>query len=245
MIEGLIRRRLLINFRADAEVVGRILPAPFRPRIHRGFAIVGICLIRLEQIRPVWIPRSFGISSENAAHRIAAQWRDSSGGTREGVFIPRRDTGSRLNHLAGGRLFPGEHHLADFAVDEDGIGIAMSIKSRDRDMSIRLSGRTSDALPRNSCFASLEASSAFFEAGSLGCSPAGDCCRFDLVRLEVEDWRVRPFSIDCVESSFFGDKAVFPSGSIEFDHALIMRDLSHRWHEAGSIHTDPGDGTTG
>jgi len=49
VIHGVIRRRLLVNFRVDAEVMRCFLPAPFRPKVHNGFAIAGICLIRLEQ----------------------------------------------------------------------------------------------------------------------------------------------------------------------------------------------------
>jgi hypothetical protein len=42
-IHGLIRRRMLINFRVDAAVMQRFLPQPFRPKLHRGHAIAGIC----------------------------------------------------------------------------------------------------------------------------------------------------------------------------------------------------------
>src|SRR5581483_347654 len=147
VINGLIRRRLLVNFRVDAEVMGRFLPRPFRPKLQRGYAIAGICLIRLEQIRPGWLPRFCGISSENAAHRIAVLWDEPSGETREGVFIPRRDTGSWLNHFAGGRIFPGEHHLADFAVTDDGSSISMFIRARDGLMTVQLRAHESDALP--------------------------------------------------------------------------------------------------
>jgi hypothetical protein len=91
---GLIRRRLLVNFRVGEEVMERFLPPPFRPKLRRGYAIAGICLIRLQQIRPPWLPRFCGISSKNAAHRIAVLWDEPSGESREGVIIPRRDTGS-------------------------------------------------------------------------------------------------------------------------------------------------------
>ena len=113
-VHGVIRRRLLVNFRADAAVVATILPPPFRPKLHDGVAIIGICLIRLEEIRPKGFPRLAGLASENAAHRIAVVWDDDAGTPREGVYIPRRDTGSLVNHLAGRRLFPGEHHRATF-----------------------------------------------------------------------------------------------------------------------------------
>jgi len=170
VLKGTIKRRLLVNFRADPAVIQRLLPAPFRPKLHRGDAIAGICLIRLENIRPAGLPASIGFSSENAAHRIAVEWTDDSGVGREGVFIPRRDTGSRLNSLAGGRLFPGEHHHATFTVLDDGRSIDLAMESDDREVSVRVVGRSTETLPQSSSFNSLLAASAFFEGGSLGYS---------------------------------------------------------------------------
>ena len=77
VIRGLIRRRMLVNFRADPATVQRLLPAPFHPKLHAGQAIVGVCLIRLEQIRPAGLPPFLGIASENAAHRFAVTSRTS------------------------------------------------------------------------------------------------------------------------------------------------------------------------
>jgi hypothetical protein len=237
IIHGLIRRRLLVNFRVDAEVMQRFLPAPFRPKLHSGYAIAGICLIRLEQIRPGWLPGVFGVSSENAAHRIAVLWDDPSGKSREGVFIPRRDTGSKLNHFAGGRIFPGEHHLADFVVTDDGARISMSVRARDGRMAVQLRAHASESLPESSCFRSLAESSAYFEGGGVGYSVTRDCCRLDGLRLQTDGWRVRPLTVELVESSFFADQSAFPAGSVTFDHALIMRDLSHQWHEEADMFT--------
>ena len=63
------------------------------------------------------MPEIIGISSENAAHRVAVIWDDGAE-VREVVFSSRRDTNSKINHLLGGRLFPGEHHQASFSVTE-------------------------------------------------------------------------------------------------------------------------------
>jgi hypothetical protein len=235
VIHGLIRRRLLVNFRVDAGVMARHLPVPFRPKLHRGFAIAGICLIRLEQIRPAWLPSLLGITSENAAHRIAVLWDGPDGEPREGVFIPRRDTGSRLNHLSGGRLFPGEHHLADFDVTDDGKRIAMDIRARDQGMAVKLTAHESDGLPATSCFESLAESSAFFEGGGIGYSVTRDCCRLDGIRLETGCWQVRPLAR--VESTYFADESIFPAGSVTFDHALIMRDIPHQWYGEADMRT--------
>ncbi|WLD93028.1 DUF2071 domain-containing protein [Alkalihalobacillus sp. AL-G] len=110
-IQGLIKRRFLINYHLDPEVAGKLLPKPFRPKVKKSKAIIGICLIRLENIRPSSISTiPFGLSSENAAHRIAVEW-DEDGQIKEGVYIFRRDTNSFINTIAGGRLFPGEYSV--------------------------------------------------------------------------------------------------------------------------------------
>lgn len=237
VLHGLIRRRLLVNFRVDAQVMAHYLPAPFRPKLHLGYAVASVCLIRLEQIRPAGLPSFCGLSSENAAHRIAVEWDEPDGASREGVFIPRRDTGSWLNHWAGGRIFPGEHHLADFAVEDDGVTVAICIRSHDGRMSVRLRAHESDALPSSSCFGSLAESSAFFEGGCVGYSATGDGCRLDGLRLQTEGWRGRPLAVEQVESSFFADESAFPAGSVVFDHGLAMRDLVHRWHQEADLST--------
>lgn len=236
VIQGLIRRRILVNFRVQPAVVESFLPSNFRPKIHEGYAIAGICLIHLDQIRPVHVPDFVGISSQNAAHRVAVVWDEQNGETREGVFIPRRDTNSDLNHLLGGRLFPGEHHRGDFDIREDDHSVKFSMKSRDGAVTIELEGQVDSALPGTSIFKSLSDSSAFFEGGALGYSVRSDGSRLDGMTLKTKQWAVQPLRVDRVESSFFADESRFPLGSINFDHALIMRNIEHEWHTAEDMY---------
>jgi uncharacterized protein YqjF (DUF2071 family) len=228
-IGGIIRRRILVNFRVAPEVIQRQLPAKFRPKLHAGSAIGGICLIRLEQIRPIGLPSFVGIASENAAHRIAVQWRDEDGQPQEGVFIPRRDTDSMLNHFAGGRLFPGEHHYADFHVANSADRIDFDMRSRDGHASVQLRARLAKALPATSKFATLNEASNFFEPGSLGYSATREQNRLDGIRLRTKTWRVEPLEVEHVQSSYFADEIAFPKGSVSFDCALLMRDIEHEW----------------
>jgi hypothetical protein len=81
----------------------------------------------------------------------------------------------------------------------------------------------------SSLFQSLEEASAFFEAGSLGYSATPDPTRFQGLQLHCFNWRVAPLEVEEVRSSFFEDEALFPSGSIEFDSALLMRGIEHEW----------------
>jgi hypothetical protein len=234
-VHGTIRRRLLVNFRIDPAVMQRQLPAPFRPKLHDGYAIAGVCLIRLENIRPRRFPAMLGIYSENAAHRVAVVWEDGNG-PHEGVYIPRRDTGSWVNHLAGSRLFPGEHQRAVFDVTEHSGQISLHVRSADARIEVEVIGREARELPETSVFRSVSDASAFFEPGSIGYSATSSGRRLDGVMLRTQSWNVTPLAIERAHSSYFADAEQFPAGSVDFDCALIMRDIAHEWQAATNLY---------
>jgi hypothetical protein len=233
VIQGIIRRRILVNYRADPDTIRSILPKGFGPKLHNGNAVAGICLIRLEHIRPLHTPEFLGLASENAAHRIAVEW-DDGGEQREGVYIPRRDSNSLMNRLAGGRVFPGEHNEASFHVVEDGNKIRFTMNSADDEVFVRIHGEIADRLPASSMFSSLNEASGFFEGGAVGYSVTKAGTELDGINLHIKNWRVEPLSVDSVQSSFYDNHAMFPAGSVEFDHALIMRNVEHEWHSEAS-----------
>ena len=230
VIKGIIGRRILVNYRADPDVVQSHLPPPFRPKLQAGQAIVGVCMIRLEKIRPAFLSVPFGLASENAAHRMAVLWEDKAGDTQEGVFVPRRDTGSSLNHIVGGRLFPGQHHLASFDVRSNESDVDFHMRSQDREVELRVIGKVVPEFPMDSCFASLSEASAFFEGGRLGYSVRRNSARLDGMLLKTKTWHVEALSVSEIYSSYYSNERLFPKGSLIFDHALFMRNLEHEWH---------------
>jgi hypothetical protein len=234
VIRGTIDRRILVNYRVDPGVLAPLLPAPFRPKVVHGVGMVGICLIRLKGVRPAFAPRWIGISSENAAHRTAVEW-DEDGTVREGVYVRRRDTDSWLNSLAGGRLFPGIHHHARFAVEESAESFNVGMQSDDAVTSMSVLGHRADRLPASSVFASLRDASEFFQAGSLGYSATLDPSRFQGLELRCHNWLAEPLEVEEVRSSFFEDESLFPKGSIEFDCALLMRGIEHEWRAQADL----------
>jgi hypothetical protein len=228
IIRGVIARRILVNYRVEPAILSALLPSPFRPKLVGDVGMVGICLIRLERVRPSFLPAWLGISSENAAHRTAVEW-DEQGRTRAGVYVRRRDTSSRLNSLAGGRLFPGSHHRARFTVRESTERYEVSLRSDDGTTNLAVRARRTKKLPASSVFRSLEEASAYFQAGALGYSATPDATRFQGLELRCLNWHMEPLAIEEVHSSYFDDRTLFPSGSIEFDSAFLMRGIEHEW----------------
>jgi hypothetical protein len=231
-IRGVIARRLLINYRIDPSHLSKVLPDPFEPLLVDGYGVGGICLIRLTGIKPATLPGSWGLTSENGAHRIAVRLADGT----EAVYIPRRDTDSRLNTLLGGRLFPGAHHHARFSILETHDRMSIRVRGDDGKTRVEVSGKPTGALPPRSVFGDTQTASNFFERGSLGYSDTSDPARFDALELKALNWSVTPLEVDHVFSSFFEDPERFPRGSVEFDDALLMQNIDHEWRAQESLY---------
>ena len=225
---GVIERRLLVNYRVDLDVLERLLPPPLRPQPVGGTGLAGICLIRLGQLRPLGLPAAIGVTTENAAHRVAVEW-DGPEGVRRGVYIPRRDTSSRLTLLLGGRLFPGEHHHARFRVQEAAGRYEVAFASLDGTASASVMAGPATMIPAGSVFGTVTEASTFFQEGPLGYSARRRGGHLEGLELRCARWHVEPLAVETAASSFFHDPARFPAGAVEFDSALVMRNIPAIW----------------
>jgi uncharacterized protein YqjF (DUF2071 family) len=230
VLTGLIARRVLLNFRADPRVAQALLPKPFVAETFHGTAIVGVCLIRLEELRPKGLPAQIGIASENMAHRIAVRY-PVKGEMKSGVFVWRRETDQRLVQLFGGRLFPGVHHAANFLVQENKDGMSMHVKSDDEETDVSFSASNKLAWQATSIFKNLDEASDFFRRGECGYSLCLNQSSVEGMQLKISQWSVRSMDVRLQKTAFYSNLSRFPKGSIEFDCGLIMRTVPHQWHQ--------------
>ncbi len=232
-VECRIERRLLVNYRISPECVAALLPEPFRPQLVAGRAVGGVCFIRLGQLRTAKVPKALGLTTENVAHRFAVEWDDETG-THAGVYIPRRDTDSWMTSVAGGRVFPGIHHLARFDVGEPKDDVHIEVSSRDGQVRLGV-----DSVPANrfqsQLFASFDEVVRFFRRAPVGFSPSMDGRCVKGVRLKCESWAARPMTVERMKSSLFDNTRLFPTGTCTLDSALVMRDLPVCWVVDGTI----------
>ena len=232
-LRGVIDRRILVNFRIEPEALAAVLPEPFEPRTVDGYAIGGICLLRLTHVRPLGVPAFVGHRSENAAHRMGIEW-DEDGERQVGVYVPRRDTSSRLTAALGNRTM-GRYHRANFDVEEGAGRFAVSMTSGDGETQMSVRTREADAIPESSIFDSLTEASAYHKRGAVGYSPAADGEGFDGVKLTTERWAVSPLAVEAVSASFFEDERRFPPESDTFDNALLMQGVGHETRDIGRL----------
>ena len=208
-LEGVIRRRLLLNFRMDPGLVAPLLPEPLEVLTHSRLAIVGVCLIGIERLRPKGLPSWLGLRSENMAHRIAIRYPTSTG-MSDGVFIWRRDTDHCLVSLLGGRLFPGVHQSAAFTIDDSENRISICVRTHDGAADVRFEASYGNEWHSQSVFSGLD-----------------DAAEFR--------WEMSPLHVNELHSAFFQSGERFPVKAVQFDCALLMRGIPHEWHEVSDV----------
>ena len=103
------------------------------------------------------------------------------------------------------------------------------MRSQDGGAAVELEARVAGSLNSTSIFTSLAEASKFFARGAVGYSAACDAGCWDGLELHTDDWKIEPLEVFKVRSSFFDDQTRFPADTIEFDCALLMRDVKHEW----------------
>jgi hypothetical protein len=228
VLNGIIDRRILINYRIEPKVVKSLLPPHLEPVVINGYASGGICLLRLKSIGVKYSPSFLRITSENAAHRFLITYR-KDGQIIKGVYIPRRDTDSKLNVLLAGKLFSWPHYPAIFLVEEGNDRYWVNMKSRDGKTQLEVDAQLDNHFSINSMFDSIAHASSCFQSCPVGVSPSTNPQRFKTIQLTTKTWNVKPLQVRSLKSSFFEDKSLFPHGTIEFDNALLMEGIEHEW----------------
>lgn len=228
VLNGIIDRRILINYRVKPEVIRALLPSHLEPLIVNGYGSAGICLLRLKNIGIKYSPSFLRITSENAAHRFLVKFRE---GDKEvhGVYIPRRDTDSIVNVEIAGRLFSWPHYSALFEVQEENGNYSVKMRSKDDCTTLEVEAKLTEEFPADSMFESLNHASSYFKSCQVGVSPSTNPRRFKQIELKTKTWDVKPLQVRSLKSSYFEDQALFPKGTIEFDNALLMEGIEHEW----------------
>jgi hypothetical protein len=224
-IDAFLERRLLVNYRVDPEVVSGLLPRPFAPRLVNGYAIAGVCLIHMSEVRPKNLPAALGVDIQGSAHRVAVTWTDRDGVEHPGVYILRRDSGSRIVGLIGRRALA--EHPARFLTSETENAIDIDVRSRDGRGSVCVRSRLSNEL-KSSVLGTLPDARAFFEHGGPGYTLVRPG-RFTGVALTAASWDMAPVEMSEVQSAWLGNPDLFPAGTAAPDSALVMRRTDSSW----------------
>ncbi len=126
-------------------------------------------------------------------------------------------------------MFPGVYSKANFDVSVSENLYSVRIENKEKEVIVSICAEVVPELPEGSVFGSTEEVSDFFKTGNIGWSSKEESSQFDAIELKAVEWRMEPLKVKKSYSAYFSDTSRFPEGSVEFDSAMIMRDLKHSW----------------
>ena len=122
------------------------------------------------------LPSFLGVSSENAAHRMAVFWEDDEGTNAGGGVYSAAGHGFGAEPTGGRQGFSGRTPCGAISGGEPKVTrINLEMKSKDGEVAVQVRGKGRPELPADSRFAKLAEASGFFEPGSLGYSVDRRC----------------------------------------------------------------------
>lgn len=217
---GVIRRRLLVNAVVDPDEAVTRLPPEVRPHITELGAVVGCCMLEIEQVRPVGVLAAAGMRLRAAAHRFSVEWDGPAGVPVVGVYVPVRLTDSRLAAMLGGRAFPGVHRPARIEIVDTANGFTWRVDDGSGEFDIRVAA----SVPRGAVVAAASDPVGQTCVGAaVGLSPDHHG-RLEAVRMAPDHQLTQPVAIGDFHSAFldgFATAAMAP--------AFLMLDVAVTW----------------
>jgi len=221
-----IRERYLVTYRAPAERLAALVPAPLTIDARDGQGFVSVCALDIEDMGIVGLPRWLRFENRELLYRVGVRIDGMPS-----FFTLRSDVSSPALALLG-RFSHYRPQLGDLPPRRNAGRLQLICKSGDGRADAHFeAGPDPCAVPRGSLFAGVAEATQFL----LGMSFSVDVTPMGRVR--VQDIEHDPWRACFVEPSRrrfdFLDRLGSAMGvKLEYDHTLAMTDLRQTWRAA-------------
>ena len=155
-VSGFLSDRLLVTYRAPAEQLAALVPAPFELDVHAGFGFVSVCAVEILGMRIARSPRALCFDNREFLYRIGVRHRSNP------TFLSLRSDVSSSALAWLGRYF--SHYRpqrAQVTLARAGSRLSMACESRDGYGDAALAVDLAMTGPDHSVFECAEKASAF------------------------------------------------------------------------------------
>lgn len=231
---GILEDTVLLNFRTDPNVLKRLLPAPFVPRLVDGYGLVGILMFKM---RDLACETNMGLPSPPSDHvlyRVAVSWQQGTR-THHGMYLLRHEVNTRLPVRQRKRgLFPVAAQPVRWHKAPEAGKFEWSLQTRNRTR-LKVQARLAAYFPPGSVFDSLDQASVFFQKERAAIAPRFQKSVFANTRFLPLNWAVKPLFIESLQTDMDQLGNLFPKGHIFFDSGLIWPQIPCKWQEGHEI----------
>jgi hypothetical protein len=217
--------RYLITFRAPAERLAPLVPAPLAVDAYQGYGFVSVCALDLARMGLVGSPRWLRWDNRELLYRIGVRH-----GGEPSFLTLRSDVSARALAFLGARFSHYRPHLAEFSLSrEDGFRLACRTPDGQGDGLVDVVP-DADRAP-GSVFPDVAAASEFLLGmrSSVDRRPDG---RVQVQPIDHQPWGARLARVRRCRFAYLESLARDLDTPLVLDHVLGMRDLHQTWRAA-------------
>mgnify|MGYP001814944596 FL=1 len=225
---GRIERCWLFAFREPGETIAPLVPEPLTAITRDGYAFWNVVVCEISGMRPLFAPKSMGISYRHAAYRIYVRHKPTAAPPVEGLYFVRSDADSAAITAAGSLLTDFHFHRARIRIAQGESRTEIDIDSRTAPGHALIDLDAKPHLREQSPFGSLFEAKAVLKYKPFALAPAGArSVRVLRVRRDELAWRSKLVQAEA-DFEFFNDRAVEPEIAYQVDP------IDYRWERCRS-----------
>lgn len=223
---GTVVRRFLISYAVPPDLLTDYLPPGAECATHDGCAWVSACFVRMDDMRPNFVPSFAGMGFNYLIHRTRARLPFPDGKLREAVLVLQPNINRRLLSSFGS-LLTGvgfRTRKVDFTEDNDNWRIQMI--SNDEilyDATISKSS-CSETISSGSRFSTASEADGFLLGVSFGGQWSKGQSKLKLLPETHDPWKTLACTCVTHKNQFLESLGV---DSLETDHAITMTQIPH------------------
>jgi len=223
---GTVVRRFLISYPVSPDVLSDYLPPGAECATHGGFAWVSACFVRMDDMRPNFLPRFVGMGFNYLIHRTRARLPFPDGKLREAVLVLQPNINRRLLSSFGSLLTGVGFRTRDinFTDDDDSWRIQMiSDGELSYDATI-LKSSCSESISSGSRFTTAQEADDFLLGVSFGGQWVKGQRKLKLLPETHDPWETLACTCITHKNQFLETLGV---DTVEADHAITMTQIPH------------------
>lgn len=221
-----IRERYLVTFRAPAEAVARLVPAPLTVDSFRGQAFVSVCVLDMANMGLAGTPSWLRWENLELLYRVGVRV-----GHAPSFLTLRSDVSARRLAFLGRYFSHYRPHLARIARTRRDDRFRMVCRTRDGAGDADFEAAPGGPAELDGCFADAQQAAAFM----LGMRFSVDVRAGGRVRgqeIDHDPWGARFATPTRRRFAFVESLARAIGAPLVYDHTLVMRDLHQTWRAA-------------
>lgn len=230
-IKAQLKASLVLAYAIPEHILRPLLPPGLTLDVYGGCGFLAIAMVEARNLRPAFLPTSFGLDFFLAGYRIFTRYQTRGGRTLRGLRILRSDTDRRSMRMFGNLLTHYSYELSQCRLRRADGTYSVEICSLRGDADLRVEADIANEAgtpPPGSPFPNLREARKF--AGPLPFTFDYEPQTHSIIRVEGvrQDWNPRPVCVKVHRNTFL-EREAFRSAGATLANAFYLEDVPYSW----------------